>query len=171
MKIKMKDIFNNIEEIICSFALSITIVAVLVNTLLGWIIGKRFGQLEELAITGFVWTTFLGISVVYKRGSHIYIDFLVDMLPETIRKYVKISVDVSVILFCFYVVYYAYILTEGAIGKTTSLLNISYLYIDSAIVLGFAFMSIHSIRKLITDLRKWNDSGDQNDLRIQEEGA
>lgn len=150
----MKQIFNNLEEIICSIALCITIIAVMVNTFLGWTIGKRFGQLEELAITGFVWVTFLGISVVYKRSSHIRIDFIVSTLPEKTRKVLNISMDIIVMIFNTYIIYYAYILAMGAIQKTTPLLNISYFYIDLSVILGFVFMTIHSIRNLVSDIRK-----------------
>lgn len=154
----MKQILNNLEEIICSIALCITIIAVMINTFLGWTIGKRFGQLEELAITGFVWVTFLGISVVYKRSSHIRIDFIVSTLPEKIKKVLNVSTNIIVMLFNAYIIYYAYVLTMGAIQKTTSLLNISYLYIDISVILGFLFMTIHSIRNLVSDIRKWRET-------------
>ncbi|WP_105615200.1 TRAP transporter small permease [Vallitalea okinawensis] len=154
MRTKAKLILNNLEEIICSIALSVTIIAVMINTFLGWTIGKRFGQLEELAITGFVWVTFLGISVVYKRSKHIRIDFIVSTLPEKIKRVLNIVTDIVVLLFNMYIIYYAYILAMGAIQKTTSLLNISYFYIDLSVILGFLFMTIHLIRNIVNDIRK-----------------
>ncbi len=150
----VKEFFNKFEEIVTSMALSITILAVLINTLSGWIIGKRYGQLEEIAITGFVWVTFLGISVVYKNGAHIRIDFIVEAFPKKIKNIVQIIVDITVILFSIFVAYNASVLMMGAIEKTTSLLHISYFFIDLPVVLGFSFMTIRTIIQMTKDFKQ-----------------
>jgi len=153
MKKHIKSIFLNIEEIICCSALVITIMSVLINTISGWVTGKRYGELIEIALIGFVWVIFMGLGIVNKYSNHIRIDFIIDALPKGIRKIIIPIVEVLCIVFCLYIAYYASILTMGAVNKTTSLLRISYFYIDLAVVLGFISLAFHNILDLIKSLR------------------
>ncbi len=157
---KLKFFFSNFEEILCSLALSITILAVLINTILGWTVGRRFGEFEEIALVGFVWITFLGISVVYKDVIHIRIDFILDALPKKITVIIDFVINIGIILFCFFVTKNASMLMFGAINKTTSLLRMSYFFIDLPVVLGFGLMSIRMTARLFGNLRTDFKGGD-----------
>lgn len=144
---------GNFEEIICSVALFVTITTIVINIICGEVTGRRFGQLEELSISAFVWVTFMGVSVAYKHRAHICIDFAVSAMPKAIQKVVDIFVYVVLILFNIYLVKVAWDLAVSATGKTTSLLGLSYFYIDLSVVLGFSCMTIRTVIDLADSLK------------------
>ena len=146
-------LLNHSEELLCSIAMSIVILAVMANILLGITTGRRYGQLEELAITAFVWVTFLGASVAYKRGAHICIDFLVKKFPERMQMLTDLLIKLFLIAFNSYLVYMAWVLSINA-RITSPMLNIPYFYIYLSVVLGFGCMTIRIIIDLVRDITR-----------------
>lgn len=144
---------NNFEEIVCSLALFITIISIVINIVLGAVTGRRYGQLEEISIVGFVWVTFMGVSAVYKYNSHICIDFLVNAFPKRVQDFIDLLIYVLLILFDAYLVSVAWELALSATEKTTPLLGISYFFIDLSVVIGFSCMAIRTIIDLVRKIR------------------
>lgn len=144
---------DNFEEMICSIALCITIAAIVINIITGAVTGKRFGQLEELSISAFVWVTFMGVSVAYKRRAHICIDFVVNALPGKIQQAIEFLVYFILIAFNIYLVKTAWELAVSATGKTTSLLGLSYFFIDLSVVAGFTCMTIRTVIDLVRSVK------------------
>lgn len=54
-----------------------------------YVLGGSFFWAEEAAIWSMIWITFLGATVALRRGKHPRIDFLVNMFPIKIRKWVE----------------------------------------------------------------------------------
>lgn len=146
---KFKRILKSAEEVICISSLVLTIIPVFINTLCGWIIGRRLGQLEEIALTGFAWITFFSIGYVYKLGSQISVYFLVQLLPASIQKIMDTIITIVIFLSSIYISWKAYILMINAIEKTTPLLGISYFFIDLGAVTGFLLLSLYSLKNLL----------------------
>lgn len=153
---------DNFEEIICSFALFITIAAIVINIVCGKVTGKRFGQLEELSISAFVWVTFMGVSVAYKHRAHICIDFAVNAMPKGVQQAVNFFVCIVLIVFNIYLVKVAWDLAISATGKTTSLLGLSYFYIDLSVVIGFSCMTVRTVIELVNSVKRLKKNGKED---------
>lgn len=145
---------DSFEEVVCSIAMLVTIIAIVINIICGTVTGKRFGQLEEISISAFVWVTFMGVSVAYKHRAHICIDFAVNSMPEAARRTVDLFVYLVLIIFNIYLVRVAWALAVSARGKTTSLLGLSYFYIDLSVVMGFSCMTIRTVIDLVSSLKR-----------------
>ena len=75
-------LLKNIEEILASIAISITVLVVIVNVVLRYGFGFVVPWSEELSVICFIWAVYLGISSCYKHKLHMGVDVVVAMLPE-----------------------------------------------------------------------------------------
>lgn len=153
MKKTLRFIFDYIEEILCCTALTVTIIAVLINIVSGTVLGKRFGQCEEIAKSAFVWITFVGVSLAYKRGNHICIDFVVKSLPPKGQRAAKYMVWAVLFGFDLVILYYAVQLTVNTSRKTLPLCGISYAYINVSLIIGFGLMLLRLLTDVVKELR------------------
>ncbi|MGL4677600.1 MAG: TRAP transporter small permease [Brevinema sp.] len=147
----MKKILNNIELYIAMITISITTIIVILNVIFRYIFSIQFIWLEEISLGCFIWTVYLGAVAAYKRDRLIGVDFLIQVLPSRAKIFLKLLTAllmaiVNIILFIFSV---SYTLQSG---KVTAALEISYVYINSALVITFFLMSIHAIHLLIIDI-------------------
>ena len=86
----LKKILNNIEEIIASGFIIVTTVLVVINVFMRYFLKTGLYWSEEVATASFVWAVFIGAVAGYKKGKHIGVDILVNLLPASIQKVVVI---------------------------------------------------------------------------------
>lgn len=87
---KLDFILDKIEQILCTVLATVMAVSILIQ-----VINRNTVQLplvwcEELARYCMVWLIFVGISAGVKKGSHIGVDALVNILPAGVKRVVNI---------------------------------------------------------------------------------
>lgn len=140
----MKDFLKKFELYLGSIFISITVVVVIMNVFTRYFLQFTYFWAEEVAVGCFVWTIFLGMSAAYREKGLIGVEAIVVLLPSRVRKFVEfitflLLVGISGIMFYFSLTY-----VLGS-SKITSALEVSYAYINSAIVLSFALVTIYSV--------------------------
>lgn len=108
---------------------------------------------EELSKYIFVWLTFLAASAGVLSKSHIRTDFLVEKLPDKMKKYSYLSSDMLSFL---YMGIFTYLVTKlMAIAKTdiSSTLGIPLSYVYLGMFLGSFFITINIVRVIAGDIR------------------
>lgn len=120
-----------------------------INVLSLWITGRRYAQLEELVLSGFVWVTYISIGNHYRKKQHIAVDFLVGMLRPKARKTVEIISDIIVLIVGVIVLFGTWKLLGLSIDKYTPLLKLRFLWIDLGLFLGFVSLVGNIIVKYI----------------------
>ncbi|MFO7887281.1 MAG: TRAP transporter small permease [Eubacteriales bacterium] len=75
-----------IEEFLLVLSLSIMVVINFGNVVSRYILHKSWSFSEEIMVYLFVYSTFIGASVAFKRGSHLGVTWLSEKLPEKGRK-------------------------------------------------------------------------------------
>ena len=73
-----------------------------------YIFGASFFWAEELARFSMVWIAFLGAAIAIAHNSHTNINFFVNLLPKTIKKYVEIAQDLACLFFVVCVIFYSW---------------------------------------------------------------
>ena len=147
-----KKILYNLEEIIAAVGLIVCLCPVIANVALR-IFGSNILWAEEVANIGFAWMSFVGASAAYKRHKLAGIDMLVNSMPEKVKQVVRIAMYVLLVVLCAVILVYSFQFSMGAWTKKTPVLRIPYSFIDFSCVVGFAFMTFHSIRFLFCMLR------------------
>lgn len=86
------------EGYISAFLLLVMIIVAFVNVVSRYLFHMSLAFTEEIEVAFFVWVTFLGIGIAFKKGSHLAMVFIRDRLP--IRKHLIILGQVlSLVLF------------------------------------------------------------------------
>ena len=144
----LRKIAANADLIIASGAFCLSIVIIVMNVTLRYLISKPIVEAEELSALAFVWIIFVGASAVYRKNGNISIDILVILLPGIIRKVIDILIKLILLIVNFYIVYLTVGLYESVQIKTTFVLRIPYTSFYLAIFLGYGFMGFYAIKNL-----------------------
>ncbi|MFV8460715.1 TRAP transporter small permease [Vibrio campbellii] len=144
-------LLKNIEEILASIAISITVLVVIVNVVLRYGFGFVVPWSEELSVICFIWAVYLGISSCYKHKLHMGVDVVVAMLPEKAKIPFRLCVSVFLLALniLMAVLSYQYLMLSN---KVTPVMGVSYFVINGVLLLCFSLMAIHTVRFIENDV-------------------
>ena len=154
MTTNLKYFLKHFEEIICSVFLVTMIALVIANVFLRYLFSYSIFWAEEVATICFVWCVFVGASATYKHKMDMGIDVLITKTPPTIEKSIRFAVDLILLAINGYLFYMAIIFTHIAWDKPTAVLGISSAVVNSALIVGFGLITLHTIRFLHQDIVK-----------------
>lgn len=118
----------------CEAGLFVTLVAMTAVTILQIVFRIWFRALtwsEELTCFLLVFASFLGTAVAFKRGAHIAVAFLVDMMPKPVAKLCEIGIACVGTVFFTVVAWYGGVLCwqERAQTATAIAISMSWIYL------------------------------------------
>ena len=149
----MKEFLKKFELYLGSIFISITTVVVIMNVFTRYFLKFTYFWSEEMAVGSFVWTIFLGTAAAYREKGLIGVEAIVVLLPEKIRNIVEfftyILLTILSGLMCLFS--FTYVSTSS---KITAALELSYGYINFAIVLSFALMTLYSLIFTVQSFKK-----------------
>ena len=152
----MRKLLVNLEEIIASFFLAVMIVVLVANVFMRIATSRSIIWMEEIAYLCFAWVVFVGASAAYKRNLHSSIDMVIKLFPPHVRRFVAILGMALTLATCLIMVVLSYNFAIHAWEKYTPYLYIRYTFIDLAVTVGFAFMSVHCLA-FIRNMYRYGD--------------
>lgn len=150
----MKRFFENFEEIICGVFLITMVSLVIANVILRYVFNYSIYWSEEVSTICFVWAVFVGASAVYKKKMDIGIDVLIRKLPIKAQAIADMGVRFLMLLINGYILYMSVVFTVISYKKPTAVLGISSAFVNSALIVGFGLITIHTIRFIIEDIKR-----------------
>lgn len=150
----IKKIFDPIDDIISTLALTAIITLTVVNVFLRFVLNSPVAWAEEISVGLFIWLVFIGVSSAMKRDNHIGVDYFVNKMPIPLKIIAIIIRALAIYTALFYVlIYLGFSLTAQAHSKVTPILAISYQFIDIAVPIGGFLTLIHFTRTLIRNIK------------------
>lgn len=149
----IKKLQKDFELSIGSIFLSITSVIVIMNVFTRYFLKFTYHWAEEIAVSAFVWTIFLGLANAYKTHSLIGVEALLKLLPEKGRRIVDFLTSIIVMIISAAMFYFSFKYVAES-TKITAALEISYKYINASIVISFALITLYSIVFSIQNFKK-----------------
>lgn len=122
----VKTILGNLDIAVASIALIVLIILTFSGVIMRYIVGKPYTWLEEVQIFCMVWIVFAAGGAAFRTGSHVAIEMVVEMFPESVQKVIGYIIDIVV----FAVIAYLFWNSIGFIqmflksGRSTSMLKI-----------------------------------------------
>ena len=113
---------------------------------------EAFSWTEELSRYLLVWSTFLGASMGFKRGSHVAITFVVDLFSGRFRQWVSVLIHALSVLFFFVGIVYGFQMIHQQVYQISPAMGLSMRVVYLAIPLGFATMVIHVFPLLLDEI-------------------
>lgn len=122
----VKTILGNLDIAVASVALIVLIILTFSGVVMRYIVGKPYTWLEEVQIFCMVWIVFAAGGAAFRTGSHVAIEMVVEMFPESVQKVIGYIIDIVVLA----VIAYLFWNSMGFIqmflksGRSTSMLKI-----------------------------------------------
>lgn len=110
-----------------------------------------FAWPEEVAGFLFTWLIFLGVSVAYRSGTMIGIDWLVQMAPQRVRGYVHLASSLVVILTLAFLIWKGIDATLAAQSSKTTVLRFSWAWVYVSFPVGFALLLFSFLLDFLSD--------------------
>lgn len=115
---------------------------------------------DEITRYSLVWITFAGAALATKEGRHIGVDVLDQVLPPLGKKITDWFVDIVVIGFMFFMIYYGIRMTNyqrSSFGETLNWFSYAYVYV--AVPIGAVLVIFYTISKyFITEEKATNEN-------------
>jgi C4-dicarboxylate transporter DctQ subunit len=86
----MKKFFDNIENYTMAFGLTVMTFITVINVISRKFLGLSMSFLEEITTSMFLLITLLGAAVAARKGAHLGLSALTDLLPKKFQKYVAL---------------------------------------------------------------------------------
>ena len=144
-----------VEEVIACSALVIVVAAVCWGVLTRYITAQPAPWAGEVAGMGFAWLVFLGAAAGYKRGMHVSIDMLTQLLPRQLERGLGVAVQLGILAFASYVVWLGVGFTIGNLGNPSAVLRVPQSIIYLAVTLGFLSIALRQAWRLGRSLVTW----------------
>ncbi|MDX9827292.1 MAG: TRAP transporter small permease [Spirochaetia bacterium] len=91
-----------LDELLGAFFLAIMSLITFVNVVNRYLFSKSLAFSEEVVVNLFVWISLLGVSIAFRRGSHLQMTNLYDKFsPQLKRISIAVSGVIGVIIFAF----------------------------------------------------------------------
>lgn len=94
----MGKLFDYIEEWFLTITLGAMLVLNFANVLSRYVLGLSFSFTEEITTNLFVWSCFIGASAAAKRGSHLGLSIVTDLLPPRLQRYTAVIVSLLTLI-------------------------------------------------------------------------
>ncbi|WP_167506034.1 TRAP transporter small permease [Desulfosediminicola flagellatus] len=134
------------------FALFITLSAMIVLITAQIIFRVFFTALswsEELSRYLLVWSSFIGTTVAFKKGAHIAVTFLVDLLPARMQKIVQTLSCILMAIFFGVTIWYSIFLFNVQIFQVSPAMGIKMRYIYMIIPISFSVLCVHLLNQFV----------------------
>lgn len=154
MKERFKKIFFNLDENIGSIILVLVVAITSLNVFLRYLFGFVIVPAEELVLLLFCWAVYFGVAVGYRKGTHITIDSVYNILPQPIKNVLDVLIDLIIVTSNLYITYLSVILCASSGLKRTPILMLSYYFVYSSLIVGFSLSTIFSLIEMFRNIKK-----------------
>ncbi|HYF84179.1 MAG TPA: TRAP transporter small permease [Clostridia bacterium] len=142
---------SDMVDKVCSVILVVLIGGMVLATSMQIICRVFFSALswsEEITRYLLVWSTFIGAGCVYKKGGHISVTVIQDLLPKKLRKAAQVLVHLLCGAFFVIAVYYGFKYMGRQGTQLSAALRIPMRYMYMAIPVGSGVMLLHAINAI-----------------------
>jgi C4-dicarboxylate transporter DctQ subunit len=144
----MKKFIDHFEEYILSASLLIMTFITFSNVLARKVFSASWAFTEEITTALFILSSLLGAAVAAKKGSHMGLSVLTDLLPKKQQKYVALSTVIAAMIFCGFLIKYGFdmVQSEMKFGQTTPAMGWPEWVFGLFVPVGGIFMAIRFIQ-------------------------
>ena len=134
---------NRASEIGIGLLIAATVAVTFLQVVCRYVLDSSLSWSEEFSRYAFIWAIFLGAGSVARRGQHMAVDALRNVLPGQPRRVLEIAIAVVGIIFFAVFGYTALLLTENAMGQISTALEIPIAVVYASAPLGVVLTVLH----------------------------
>ena len=144
---------NRLAELICIPTAIGFIIILLVQIFFRFVIqGSIAWSLEVIQIC-FLWSVFMGVSIAWKKHSHIMFHFVIDRLPSDLQRLMLLVGHAAALVFFLYIVIYGFRESVRLAPSHFEVLNISENWSQLPVPLSSFFMAVHTLDRILQEIQ------------------
>lgn len=143
---------GRISSVLAGGALAVLVGITIASVVMRYVFASPIFWLEEISGLLMIWIVMLGAIVTERDGQHLSIPLLVDLFPAKLRIALDLVVSLLSVAVLFYMIYLGVGLSLMARTKLTSILQMSWFWIDIAVPVGAAGLALFMIRQCLRDI-------------------
>ena len=113
-----------------------------------FVLGLPLSWSEEFQKFGHIWMVFLAIPVAYRRGAHIGMDMVYQLLPKGPQKAIQLAVELMWLWLAFALIKYTLAIMVVAKNQDSPGLGLRMDYVYVGLVIGSAYLALVALRRL-----------------------
>ena len=122
----MKKFLNSFEDGICAIILFIMLILTFNNVIARYVLLASMPFVEELTCVGLMVLSILGAATASKRGAHLGLSVVTDLLPQTAQSVIALICDILNAAFCVVIVYLGYLMVQNQINSNVLSMGMSW---------------------------------------------
>lgn len=148
------NLMGKFEEIVSMSMLTITIIVTVINVFARYLFKYSIPWAQEVSGIAWTWTVMLGISWCYRRNMHMGVDFVLEKLKPSVRRFVYIFSFTILLIAMIFMTYMSIVITINGGYKLTSYFGIPYAIKYISAVIAFFNMTVYSIIFIFLAIKK-----------------
>lgn len=108
---------------------------------------------DTIALWLFVWLTFFGAATAVRRGSHMAMDVVREILPARLRLADRLMGEMVVLTISIFLMLSGYQLVQTSGGAVSPATGLSNAWAMTAIPVGSGLMAVEALRRLVREIR------------------
>lgn len=147
----MKKFFSNFENYILAFGLTVMTFITVINVISRKFLGLSMSFLEEITTSMFLLTTLLGAAAAARKGAHLGLSALTDLLPKKFQKFVALITWAAAAFLSLFLIKFGIdmVQSEIAMGITTPSLGWPEAVFGAYVPIGGLFIFIRYTQWLV----------------------
>ena len=122
----MKKFLNSFEDGFCAIILFIMLILTCINVVARYVLLASMPFVEELTCVGLMVLSILGAATASKRGAHLGLSVITDLLPQTAQSVIALICDILNAAFCVVIVYLGYLMVQNQINSNVLSMGMSW---------------------------------------------
>ncbi|WAP67046.1 TRAP transporter small permease [Jiella pelagia] len=152
----MRHLLDEAEKIVCAVIFLAMTALGFVNVVVRYLTSYSFAATQELLLDGFLLITIFGAAIAARRGEHLAVTLVTDLLPAAGRRVaVAISAALSVLLLALSA-WYTLDLVQNQYrsGVTSSGMQIPEWYVSVGLPIGFTLIAVRLVQAGFAEWRQ-----------------
>lgn len=147
-------VLNYLEEGLLALSLAVMVTINFGNVLSRYVLHASWSFSEELMVILFVYNSFLGAALAYRRGAHMGFTILTDALPTNMKKPVVVVSSILSLLLMGLLAYYGAEMVQSQIqyGQRTPALGLPEFLAGMAVPLGAVLIAFRICQACFCEL-------------------
>lgn len=152
----MKNILDKLEKIILgilAILFAVMVIALFYQIIMRFIFKSANTWSEELTRYSFIWMSMLGSSLATRRSRNMDVDFIVNLMPKTLKKINSVFTKTLIIAFILVIIVYGFNLVSITFKQLSPGLRLPMAYMYASIPVGGILMLIFTLEIIVNDLK------------------
>lgn len=151
---KLNWYIDKIEDVLLTYLMIIMTSVIFLQVIMRYVFNNSLTWCEEFSVICFMWITWIGASNGVKKGTHIRILILIDLLNEKTKKIFMLIVDIVWFLFTLLLVKYGWqmVLMAYEFNRRTPAMDVPMAFNYLSVILGGTCMALGLTSIILTRL-------------------